>query len=49
LWRQGRELKKEYLNAFTEASFDNGMALLQLDIDYLQRIIGLLEEKQEES
>ncbi|MGG6313220.1 helix-turn-helix transcriptional regulator [Paenibacillus macerans] len=48
LWRTGRELKQEYgLNAFAQASFDNGMALLQLDIDYLQRIIGLLEGQPE--
>ncbi|RCX16704.1 PadR family transcriptional regulator [Fontibacillus phaseoli] len=45
-WKIGRELKGNHgaLNAFAEASFDNAMALLQLDIDYLNRIIGLLEQ-----
>lgn len=46
LWRIGREIKGNHgvLNAFAEASFDNAMALLQLDIDYLNRIIRLLEQ-----
>lgn len=47
LWRKGREIKQNYggINAFAEASFDNGLALLQLDIDYLNQIISLLEKK----
>lgn len=46
LWKVGREIKGNYgaLNVFAEASFDNAMALLQLDIDYLNRIIRLLEQ-----
>ncbi|GIO85940.1 hypothetical protein J25TS5_28720 [Paenibacillus faecis] len=46
MWRVGREVKGAYgvLNGFTEAAFDNAMALLELDIDYLKRIISLVEE-----
>lgn len=46
LWRYGREVKGAHgvLNAFTEASFDNAMALMELDISYLKRIIQLVEE-----
>lgn len=44
LWRAGREIKGQYgLNPFAEASFDNAMALLELDINYVKRIIQLVE------
>ncbi|MNJ35188.1 Transcriptional regulator PadR-like family protein [compost metagenome] len=48
LWHVGREIKGQYgLSPFAEASFDNAMALLELDIQYVNRIIQLVEQKQE--
>ncbi|GIP58784.1 PadR family transcriptional regulator [Paenibacillus woosongensis] len=44
LWRVGREIKGQYgLSPIAEASFDNAMALLELDIQYVERIIRLVE------
>lgn len=45
-WKLGKEIKSGHgINRFTEASFDNTIELLELDISYLNRIIRLLEEK----
>lgn len=48
LWRIGREIKGQYgLSPFAEASFDNAMALLALDIQYVKHIIQLVEQRRE--
>lgn len=47
LWHVGRDIKGQYgLTPFAEASFDNAMALLELDIEYVKRIIRLVEGRQ---
>jgi len=44
-WHLGKEIKSQYgLSPFTEASFDNAIALLEQDINYLNRILALLQQ-----
>ncbi|WP_020618359.1 PadR family transcriptional regulator [Paenibacillus daejeonensis] len=43
-WQLGRDIKREYgLSAYAEASFDNAIALLELDITFVKRIIAIRE------
>ena len=44
-WRYGKEIKSRYgLSPFAVASFDNAIAILEQDIRYLKKIIGMLQE-----
>lgn len=45
LWITGREIKNKYgLTPEAEASFDNAIGLLELDIQYVKRIIELVKK-----
>lgn len=42
-WKLGKEIKSQYgLPPIAEASFDNAIALLELDIAYLRKVIALM-------
>lgn len=44
-WKLGKEIKRQYgLPPIAEASFDNAIALLELDIAYLRKVIGLMQQ-----
>ena len=45
-WLTGRAIKGQYgLSPFVMAAFDNAVAVLELDIAYLKRLIGLLRNE----
>lgn len=44
-FQHGREIKASYgLSPFGEASFDNAIALLELDLGFLRRVLQLLDK-----
>lgn len=45
-WRFGRRIKGEHgLSAYAEASFDNAIAMLELDVSFVQRLIEICKSE----